>query len=339
MKPTSLIIGFVLAFIFLSCLCYLVWINRGGENVIAVFAKSVLAPILVAAGLLLYDLFSDTPHDKIIFPCCLISSSQDPIHTVIDLSLIGKNPDPLYEFGTHSAFDTLWYWSGKKMGQGQEPDPIDALTPQQQEAIQKGDEFYLDLLDCAIWRWLSFRYGGNWDDEKILHFQGFSAGVGIDFPAENYETNVYELDDSEIKALFGGNLVVSTWLQDSPVSATEALDSPALPIDCKVKITGKSGQRNICIDTKEITINITVTSEGYESGPLPKSGLGGKIRESFAADDFMLREYIIKTEWSVKPLTKWSPRALSQRRWAEDLMASLNDNFNWQNVQQQLGDK
>lgn len=341
MKNTWLITGFVSALIVLLIIFYIVWINRGGNNVVSLFGKSVLAPMILAAALLLYDLFTDVPNSKTMFPATFIySNPNDSDYTqysaLVDFRNFGKRSEASWEYGTSSACDILSYWSGKHLCMAN-PDDYSALNDEQRAVLSNKNDFYLDLLQLSIWRWMSMRYGVHWDLETYQSVYGFSSGVSGGIPPEGGQEKFIELSDDKILSIFKENALIKTWSRnDNTPSVVETLMSPRLPVGTKIHTIKSPNSRTMRLQTNEIEIKILIKEWSTESGPLPQSGLGGKIRERNFIEDFELQSYLVTVEWDVKALTRWSPNSLHQRRWAEDIAGQLSTEFNWQKIREKI---
>jgi hypothetical protein len=338
MKNTWLIIGFSMALLILLIVFYIVWSNRGGNNVVSLFGKSILAPIVLAAALLLYDLYTEVPSGKSMFPAVFIFSSlEDPTScALVDFSSFKKSSDVSRENGTASACDILSYWSGKHLCMAA-PDDFSLLSKEQDAALSSKESFYLDLFQLSIWRWLSMRYSVHWNLENYMSINGFFSGVSGGITPEGEQEKSLEISHDELIRIFKDNILIKTWSKDSNVpSIAQTLTSPKLPIGTVITSTRDDYNRSIKISNSEITIEIIIKYSGNESGPLPSRGLGGKIINKNNFKLFRMESYWVQIAWSIPALKRWAPSTLRKKRWAEDLASQISTDFNWQKIREKV---
>lgn len=289
------------------CICYLI-ANSGSEKIIELSFKSLLVPVVIAFGLLIFELFNplDIKKDKMVF-----SITEDPFILTRLITHHEGTIGPTYN-GTMNV--TVFYASNK-----------DSLP-------LTSDKNKIEIAEITLLHLINKRYSQHWQVDFEQSESFFDMTSSVTSKKIDADKEITKIDEQILHLIYP---------KDHLIQKIQSEIKFALPSKTNYSVFGDEFKRTIKIENRYIVANLSIERAGI--GTLPHTGgktaslirkkLGLPLSESYRLDFY---GYVLKMEIQPKRLLKWNPNTIEQIQWLSELFEYLKMSYGWENIIKQL---
>lgn len=297
---TIIIILLIISLLFFIAIGALIYLNRGGEQMVSITIKSLLIPVLAGAGLLLIEFtkplnnFNDKLH---------IGFVDDPKI----MSILNNRTDGELNKGI------MQYWM-----------LLSKVKEENSETKLKYDDVK-NFIQVFIIDVLANRNSTHWDidyDNEDWFFESGSTVISTKLDAEKNPEN-----------LSIGQLQNET---DTNPFLTKMDSNRKIYLPKNSKLTLGDGLHNLMeIETDNVTIKISITNMSTAHLPHSAGETADKFRKKLGLpldESYLINFYGSTLNYKIEPkrIKRWSPKTLKEIKWGEDTFNHIQKLISWE---------
>ena len=315
MKNTILLFGLAISISIVVFLWFCIWVNRGNESIIWLFAKTVVGPLVLASALLFYEFFSTHPPVREENISVVIPYTQN--RKLVNLSAI------TFPSGDRSILDVSRAWK-KEVASGSMAENLLNDVP-----------FFLDAAEAGTLVWLQRHIGDHWDVDRST-FPGLYGGMGQMMYKKGAEKNPLKLRISEIASQLPENHCYTAYVRECQQSdSTEQSSRIVLPSSSVISFQRSPTERLITIENRHMLLWIAFTSLFGETDG-PETIALKHIRETLNISPVCTQVMQLQIHYESKRFLRWSNATLKQEAWATDVIDRLKQDFDWEVIRKAI---
>lgn len=306
MKLIMVIAIVITTLLYIGSIC-LIYVNRHEEKIAQIGIVILVLAIVNSFILVVFQIHSPLPSDSKTIDVLILRNNENSNITEISQRLmkVGSSHRTGCEFLSN----------------------VHLMFPKNEDAkSDRSDVLGLDVVEMALWSWLSSRYALHWD-VNIRQFEAISGGQRNVDISPDAEQNPSMFSPDQLEAL----------LQDSTYRVDRGqFWEMSLPSGSSVKIIKRSPYTRIFqIKNKHIDFTIKIYTIGGSG--LLFTTLGENIRKTLQSPDSWHSDNI-KVEFECR-YVKWFRGSLStkkQKKWVNEIMNDFYNDFEWSLVKPDL---
>jgi hypothetical protein len=316
LKNTVLICGLVLSIIIVGGLWFWIWVNRGNDSIIWLFAKTVVAPLVLACVLLFYEFFGTQPLARDENLTYVIPYLED--RRIVDLARL------TFPSVDRSVVEAANSWQK-------------AVSSKSVAEYSLTDSaFFLDLAEAGTLIWMHYNIGDHWDVDRARFVGLYGGGMGQIRYRRDTEKNPVRLNVSKIASLIPQNKCYQAYARErQTIDLDETVSALVLPSSSKIWFERNPTTRTIIVGNPRIEFSIRFTSLfGENEGP--ETVVVKHIRETLKKPAVRSQVMELSIHYRTKRLLRWSNTTIKQEAWATDLINRFKYDFDWEVIRKAI---
>lgn len=296
MKVSTINISLIiLTLLILTIIAWIIYLNRGSDQIIGITIKSFLIPVIAGAGLLFIEFTKP------------IENYEEEIH-------IGLADDPqimmaLYENNNSDIHNGLMKYMMllHKIKLGETNQKLNDLDLQ-------------NFIQVYILDMMSQRYSLHWDSNNDKNNWFFGNSSSTIYTKEYAEKKPLKITFADLKKENKDNLFLHK-MNDS--------EHFYVPSGSKIKLS-KNFNNFILIETDNIEMTFSITNKSFTLFPYAVGNIAEKFKLKIGEKKNYFYGTTLKLNANPKRIKRWSPNTLKEMEWAKDFGQHLIQNISWE---------
>ena len=297
---TIIIILLIVSLLFFIAVGTLIYLNRGGEQMISITIKSLLIPVLAGAGLMLIEFVKP------------LKNYKEELH-------LGLVDDPMIMMSLNNKTDV-----GLNEGIMQYSLLLSRVKNDNSE-IKLEEEEIEYFIQVYIINLLASRYRMHWDIDYNNQNWFFESGRTVISAKRDAEKKPKKILISDLQ---------NEYDKHPFLTKMDGKRVIFLPKNSKI-ILGNKFYNLLEIETDNIRINVSIENISYAYLPHNAGETADKFRRKLGMQlggSDLISFYGVSLVYNIEPkrVKRWSPKTLKELEWAEGTFKNLKELISWE---------
>lgn len=298
MKISSINITFLsITFLIIIAIGWIIYLNRGGEQILGITLKSFIIPVLIGLGLLFLEFMKplNEIEEQLYFG---YTNDKNIMLNIIDSSNVNML----------EGYTSFAYLLNK----------ID-----EKERKQMDENNTTDFIQAFVLKSLSERFKIHWDVSYVEQKNFLGVGGASIYPNDNAEKEPKKIVLKELQKQYSNNIFLKAFNEN---------DFFYLPSGSKISL-GSKGSDFLIIETDLLIIkmkNIGASSSNIEYAAGKQGDLIKLKIDSVKGRNIIFHGVSISYNVTQKRIKRWSPNMEKELNFAKNIFNHLNQTFDWE---------